>query len=146
MKSLTSVAVALTTVALVASLVLTASAEPQVIDTITLGEDIPYNVAANPQTNLVYVTARDVDAGAGVYYVAVIDSSTNNVTATIPIENGTLSHVRGIAVNPNTNTVYVATANSSSPVGGIAVIDGVTNAVTAYITVGQNPWGLAVNP
>jgi YVTN family beta-propeller protein len=48
----------------------------------------------------------------------------------------------GIAVNPNTNTIYVANTNSNT----VSVIDGKTNKVTSNLTVGMFPSGIAVNP
>ena len=48
----------------------------------------------------------------------------------------------GAAVDPTTDTVYVANANSNT----VSVIDGSTNAVTATISVGTYPTGVAVDP
>ena len=45
--------------------------------------------------------------------------------------------------NPTTSTVYVA--NSVVP-GTVSVINGQTNTVTATISVGAAPFGIAVNP
>ena len=48
----------------------------------------------------------------------------------------------GVAVNPSTNTVYVANMTGNS----VSVIDGSTNTVTATVSVGRNPFGVAINP
>jgi YVTN family beta-propeller protein len=50
----------------------------------------------------------------------------------------------GVAVNPKTNTIYVA--NSFSP--SVSVISGRTDTVTATIPAGffAGPYGVAVNP
>ena len=47
-----------------------------------------------------------------------------------------------IAVNPNTNQVYVANFGS----GTVCVVDGATGAVTDTIGVGKQPSDIAVNP
>ena len=52
------------------------------------------------------------------------------------------SHPYGVAVNPSTNTVYVANYGSNS----VSVIDGSTNTVTSTVSVGNGPSGVAANP
>ena len=47
-----------------------------------------------------------------------------------------------MAVNPSTNTVYVANSGSNS----VSVIDGSNNTVTATVSVPLGPVGVAVNP
>ena len=47
-----------------------------------------------------------------------------------------------VAVNPSTNTVYVANAFGNS----VSVINGSTNTITATVSVGTHPRGVAVNP
>ncbi|KKG14163.1 hypothetical protein EO94_15715 [Methanosarcina sp. 2.H.T.1A.3] len=70
--------------------------------------------------------------------VSVIDTSTNTVTATVPVGD----YPMGVAVNPTGTKVYVANYNDNS----ISVIDTSTNAVTATVSAGNNPRGVAVNP
>ena len=48
----------------------------------------------------------------------------------------------GVAVNPSTNTVYVANYADNS----VSVINGSTNTVTATVSVGSIPSAVAVNP
>jgi len=48
----------------------------------------------------------------------------------------------GVAVNPNTDRVYVANEDSAN----VSVIDGATNAVVATVPAGYGPYGIAVNP
>ena len=48
----------------------------------------------------------------------------------------------GVAVNPSTNTVYVANFSD----GSVSVVDGSTNTVTSTVSVGSYPAGVAVNP
>jgi PGF-pre-PGF domain-containing protein len=68
--------------------------------------------------------------------VSVIDTTTNKVTATMPVG------IRpwGVAVNPDGTRVYVTNWNSNT----VSVIDTVTNTVTATVNVGSNPMGIAV--
>jgi YVTN family beta-propeller protein len=47
-----------------------------------------------------------------------------------------------VAVNPNTNRIYVANHNSNN----VSVIDGAGNTVAATVAVGTYPWDVAVNP
>jgi YVTN family beta-propeller protein len=49
---------------------------------------------------------------------------------------------KGVAVNPNTNHIYVANYGSDS----VSVIDGTSNTVVATVAVGIDPWAVAVNP
>jgi YVTN family beta-propeller protein len=48
----------------------------------------------------------------------------------------------GVAINQNTNMVYVA----GGPSGAVSVIDGKTNTVVKTIKVGQAPSGIGLNP
>jgi YVTN family beta-propeller protein len=59
------------------------------------------------------------------------------VTATITVGK----RPYGVAVNPGTNTAYVANDYD----GTVSVIRSRTNTVTATITVGNGPFGVAVN-
>ncbi len=71
--------------------------------------------------------------------VSVIDTASNTVTTTIPVETRPF----GIAVNPDGSRVYVTNYGSNT----VSVIDTATNAVTgSAITVGANPRGIAVSP
>ncbi len=60
------------------------------------------------------------------------------VTATIPLA----SAPNAVAVNAQTNTIYVA----SYEAGTVSVIDGQTNTVTATIRVGRSPQAITVGP
>jgi YVTN family beta-propeller protein len=67
--------------------------------------------------------------------VSVIATSSNTVTATIPVGSGPY----GVAVTPDGSTVYVANDN-------VSVIATASDTVTAIIPVGTVPVGLAVTP
>ena len=49
---------------------------------------------------------------------------------------------QGVGSNPNTGMVYVADPGSNH----VSVIDSLSNTVIGTITVGNQPWGIAVNP
>ncbi len=70
--------------------------------------------------------------------VSVIDTATNNVTATVNVGN----HPYGVAVKPDGTRVYVTNSGSNN----VSVIDTATNNVTASVSAGNIPWGVAVNP
>jgi len=69
--------------------------------------------------------------------VSVIDTDTNNVTATVYVGDEPF----GVAVSPDGTKVYV-TSNSNN----VSVIDTATNKVTATVPVGISPLGVAVAP
>ena len=107
------------------------------------------SIAVNPNTNRVYATSLGssphppLTANPGfelpVGLVLVIDGSTNRVISNIPVVSPS-----DIAVNANTNRVYVSNSFSDS----IYTIDGSTNRVieSNAITVGNFPQALSVNP
>ncbi len=65
-------------------------------------------------------------------------ASSISVIATIPV--GILPN--GIAINENTNRIYVANEIDNT----VSVIDGSTNSVIATVAVGSEPTGIGVNP
>src|SRR5438270_413176 len=73
------------------------------------------------------------------FAVSVINGTTNNVIAGVPVSHGADSPIP-IAVNPTTNKIY-ALANGEYEV---VVINGTTNQVTANISVAGTD--IAVNP
>ncbi len=70
--------------------------------------------------------------------ISVIDTTTNKVTATIPVG----SNPMGVAINPDGTKVYVANAYSND----VSVIDTATNTVIATVPAGKKPLGIAVTP
>ena len=61
-----------------------------------------------------------------------------NTVATVSVGEGPI----GIAVNPNTNMIYVVNQISNTA----SVIDGKTNGIVKSIAVGKGPISIAVNP
>ena len=85
-------------------------------------------MAITPNGNYVYVA----NYGSGT--VSVINTATNNVTATVTVG----SNPNGVAVNPNGNYAYVTNYGS----GSVSVINTATNNVTATVTVGTGILGI----
>jgi YVTN family beta-propeller protein len=105
----------------------------KVTDTIT-GFSLPNAVAVNPGTGMVYVT----DSTNRVF---VISASTSKVIATIPVADA-----GAVTVNPRTDRIYVAGGSGKAI---IAVINGQTNKVVAWVTEGKAfvvPYALAADP
>ena len=75
--------------------------------------------------------------------VAVIDTATNMVSQTVPVEPSSFSvTLTGVAVTPNGKYVYVSNQLSNS----VAVIDTISSSVVKTVSVGLSPAGLAVTP
>jgi YVTN family beta-propeller protein len=131
----------------------------QVPATVAAGDN-PFGIALDPVTHTVYVT--DLGASDQGDTVSVIDGATcsalvqsgcGDAPATVTVGSGPF----GIAVNPTTDTVYVAnTGQLFTTADGhtVSVINGATcNAsvtsgcgqVTATVPVGRAPFGVAVD-
>ncbi len=106
-----------------------------VVATIPAGPagSFPFEVGVNPITNRIYVSNILSDS------LFVIDGTTDNVVATIPI-----TRPSGVAVNPSTNRVYVVSGSSSGNIV-VRVIDGTNNSDVATIPVPGRPSPIAVN-
>jgi YVTN family beta-propeller protein len=85
----------------------------------------PYGVAVTSDGSKVYVT--------GAYGVAVIDTATDAVTATIPVETMYCQGpgAGGVAVSPDGSKVYVT--KYCPPFTSFSVIDTASNSMTATI-------------
>lgn len=107
----------------------------------------PSDVTVNPSTNRIYVTYALSNK------LSVIDGNTDKLLTTLsvggkpdkPIEKIPIrpSLLRsGVAVDYNTNTVYVANFYSNQ----LYLIDGYTNSIIGNVTVGNNPIAVAADP
>ena len=83
----------------------------------------PKGIVVTPDGKKVYV------ANYGSNTTSVIDTSTNKVTATVPVGHGPYG------VSAIGTKVYVANRNSNT----VSVIDTATNHVTATVPVGNHP-------
>jgi YVTN family beta-propeller protein len=70
--------------------------------------------------------------------VSVIDTTSNTITATIPVG----ATPGGLALTPDRAFLYVANISDST----VSVIATATNAVVATVPVGPTPFGLAITP
>ncbi len=91
-----------------------------------------------------YVTLEELHADSVLGAVAVIDTQTNTVTATLAV-----GHPSGVAVAPDGRHAYVPNWDSGHGRGVVSVIDTTTDAVVDSITVsgrGGGPNGVAITP
>ncbi|MGG0464813.1 hypothetical protein [Priestia aryabhattai] len=103
-----------------------------IIDVIHVGT-APEGIAITPDGSRVYVST--------VNNVIVINTSTNNVIATIPNLNGsTLFAANEIAITSDGSRAYVANQANNT----VSVINTSTNAITNTIQVGTTPNGIAL--
>jgi DNA-binding beta-propeller fold protein YncE len=105
-----------------------------------------FSLAVNSATDKIYVADESDSNGKG--HVSVIDGSTNSViTVTDPDAIAPVA----VAVDPATNTIYIANGGSlflsgSNP-GSVTVIDGATDSITTVVDPKADvPNALAVNP
>jgi YVTN family beta-propeller protein len=108
----------------------------------------PNGVAVNPVTNRIYVANQygNDPTGSSPGTVSVIDGASNTVIATVT----TGSRPYSVAVNSVTNQIYVPNncgndVSCRTKSGTLTVIDGVSNTVTATVTVGSGPVQAVVN-
>ena len=103
----------------------------------TIPVSVGQEVAVNPVTNKIYAASSANNA------VDVIDGTTDSIVSTISVGYTPL----GVAVNPNTNMIYV----SENPIwngpneGIVSVIDGSTNSIVSRISLAGN-YEIGVNP
>jgi YVTN family beta-propeller protein len=102
-------------------------------------------VAVTPDSSKVYV----VNFGEGFQIgapgtVSVIDTATNTVTTTMPIDRGAAGTAGsyGVAVTPDGSKVYIANNSADT----VSVIDTATFTVSATIPIACCPFGVAVSP
>ncbi len=116
-----------------------------VLATIPVGLE-PRWVARTPAGIRVFVTLEDLSAdGPDPGGVAVIDTQTNTVTATIAVG----SRPSGVVIAPDGRRAYVPNWDSAHGQGVVSVIDTDTSTVVATIVVsgrGGGPNGVAITP
>lgn len=97
--------------------------------------DNPQEISVNPETDMIYVTQGCCGGGNTV---SVIDGKTDSVLSKITV--GTAPF--GVAVNPNTNMIYVANDGNST----VSVINGSNNSVVNTIPIAGGAFGVGINP
>ena len=98
----------------------------------------PIGIAITPDGTRVYVTNAGDPFNVANGTVAVIDTATNTVVATIPV--GILPEA--VAITPDGTRAYVANTASSTA----SVIDIATNTVVATVAGLLDPLGVAITP
>ena len=110
------------------------------IATIQVGTagNYPVALALSPDAQRVYV-ANSTDGT-----ISVINTATNEVTATIAVGPGLTGEQApgGVAVSPDGTRLYVTNGGKNT----VAVISTATNAVINTIPVGSAPEGIAISP
>lgn len=107
---------------------------PLTIATATLGTAIAVNTQGDPGAIVVTPNGEDAYvANFTSHNVSVIGTSSNKVTATVPIGAGETGEPIALAVTPNSAHVYVADQGNSA----IDDISTASNTVTATISVGS---------
>jgi YVTN family beta-propeller protein len=105
----------------------------------TISVPTPSRVAVSPDGSEAYVTECPDNCPAGSQGdVAVIDTASNRVTASITVGSGPF----GVAFTPDGRHAYVTDRNATA----VSVIDTASHTVTATITVGVFPTSVAVSP
>ena len=107
------------------------SASAQSVRTTLPTSDSARAVALNAVTNKAYVINEYANT------VSVIDGATGTISATIALGTGTRPQY--IAVNPQTNRIYVSQGDAS-----LSIIDGTTNTPVSYPIGSTGP--IAINP
>jgi YVTN family beta-propeller protein len=102
-----------------------------------LERKIPYRLAVDPHTRMVYTTNAIYRNGASPL-VSVIDSAARKVIANLRVR----WPADAVAVNPDTHLVYVTHRTA----GSVSVIDPKTRSVITTIPVGGDPDAVVVDP
>lgn len=111
-------------------------AVPTVATTIRVGNS-PSFVAASPDGKHVYI------ANGNDQSLTVVDTATNQVTATIPIAAGPPQF---LTFAPDGRTLYVTVSNEQGTIHAIDALDTASNAVIATIPQPGMPLRVAVSP
>ena len=109
---------------------------PSLGSTIPVGRT-PGHVVASPNGSHLYVA----DHSAGV--ITVVDTATDEVTATIPVPAGPPNY---LAISPDGTKVYISVWDDARSIEAVSVLDTTTNSVTATIPVGGRPFVPSVTP
>jgi YVTN family beta-propeller protein len=103
----------------------------------------PESVVISPDGKNVYITAAGCAVQPCASFVEVIDTTTNAITATIPLGNSTSVQLSGIAIRPDGSRVYVACGSSNQ----VWAIDSSTNSIVATIhTTNSDSADLSISP
>ncbi len=118
-----------------------------VVATIPLDVGFPGGIAITPDGRYAYLAVSNASgsiASGGANRVEVIDTSTNSIIATIPIDSVSTYGPTLIAITPDGKEVYVTIRGSNK----VDVINTTTNTVVDSIPLGGGtiPVGIAITP
>jgi YVTN family beta-propeller protein len=107
---------------------------------------VPFNMTYNPQNQKLYASYT---ISSGRWYVDIfrIDDSNRIIrTGRVQVESSGLSRDGdvggvGLAVNPNSNHVYIV----NTLAGSVSIIDGNADRLIAHVPVGPDPYDVTVN-
>ncbi len=105
--------------------------------TITMPSD-PYCICTSPDGSKVYVGCDN--GTTSETSIAVINTSTNTVTSSMPLKS--YGNPLGMIISPDGVMLYVL----NSEFGTVTVVNTATNAIIAVISVGTSPHGIAISP
>lgn len=108
----------------------------------SLGAPIPVGptpgfVAVAPNGRLAYVANRDAKV------ITVVDTSIDQVTATIPVDAGPPQF---LTFSPDGRRVYVSIFNQERTIRSVGVLDTITNKIIANVPVQTRPYVAALTP
>ncbi|WLR42479.1 hypothetical protein LC087_17555 [Bacillus carboniphilus] len=113
-----------------------------IINTITAGDGVfIFGIAVNESENLIYLANTGTNVIGNT--VTVVDGTSNLIIDTVTVSDNVIepAEPNGIAVDQQRNLIYV-----TSTIGIVSVIDGdIGFVITATVTVGGTPLGIAVN-
>ena len=102
-----------------------------IVKNFSWGKSSAEGIGVNPTTNTIYVSNSD-------YSISIIDGRTDQLITSIPSDTYGF-----VSVNSITNRIYVSDAGGGNYV---TVLDGSTNTIISTVQVGQNPYGIGINP
>ncbi|GAA2544124.1 hypothetical protein GCM10010210_13640 [Pseudonocardia hydrocarbonoxydans] len=111
-------------------------AVPTVRGAVSVGPTPGYLEIA-PNGRFAYIANRDARV------ITVLDTTINQVTATIPVEAGPPQFV---TFSPDSSRAYVSIYNTERTVNLVGVLDTATNTVLTTIPVGRRPFASATTP
>jgi YVTN family beta-propeller protein len=115
------------------------TAKREIVATIDIGEFlVPSGVVFTPNGKRAYVAQSTTKGGKRIFEVTVIDTATDQITKTIPVEQDPA----GIAITSDGREVYVT--NFFHDI--VSVIDTQTNRVRHTIPVGESPYQITMAP
>lgn len=111
--------------------------------TIIDGSNVSTTVVANASSAVTVnpVTSKVYAANTASNSITQVD--VNNLAGTVPA-GPTTTHATAVAVDPQTNTIYVADGGGAA--GRLTALNGTNNSILAFLATGLGPSALALNP